>query len=224
MKAALFDMDGTLIDTKGYIIGKINETLEEIGLEPRSEEEWIRDIRDGIGMRAYMREKGMDDKYGEFKQEYIRNYSEGLGEIGLVDGIEEMLEKLSMQGIKTGIYTLAFKPIMDSVVERFGLEMDAYVSKDDVEKPKPAPEQVILLSKKLQVKPRDCVAIGDMGCDVIAGKAAGTRTAGVLTGFGTRKEFEEVGTDWVLESASQVAGLRAGQEEALQTERSAQGS
>ncbi len=208
MKAILFDMDGTLIDTRDYIVKTINETYEKIGLEPRSEKEWVQEIRDGTGMRAYMRKKGIEGKYWEFKDAYTKNYSTGLAEIKLIKGIDKLLEELSRDGIKTGIYTLAYRPMMQAVLDRFGLKIDCAVAKEDVEKPKPHPEQVMLLCRRLKVRPDETIAIGDLECDIQAGKSAGARTAGVLTGFGTRKEFMRTKPDWVLENAAQAIGLK----------------
>jgi len=208
MKAILFDMDGTLIDTRDYIVRTINETYAEIGLETRTNEEWVQEIRDGVGMKAYMRQKGIENRYDEFKDTYTKNYSAGLSGTKIIKGIDKLLEELDSEGIKTGLYTLAYRPMMNAALERFGLKIDCAVAKDDVEKPKPHPEQVILLCKRLGVKPEETIAIGDLECDILCGKSAGTKTAGVLTGFGTKKEFMRTKPDWVLESATQVIELK----------------
>jgi HAD superfamily hydrolase (TIGR01509 family) len=218
MKAILFDMDGTLIDTRDYIVKTINETYVEIGIAPRTEKEWMQEIRDGVGMRAYMRNKGIENRYDEFRETYTKNYSAGLSETKIIRGTDKLLEKLASEGIKTGIYTLAYRPMMQAALERFGLKIDCAVAKDDVEKPKPHPEQVLLLCKRLGVRPEETIAIGDLECDIQSGKSAGTKTAGVLTGFGTRKEFMRTKPDWVLESAIQVMGLKEARARALRTE------
>jgi phosphoglycolate phosphatase len=74
---------------------------------------------------------------------------------------------------------------------------------------KPSPEGALLIAKELNVKPNECLYIGDTNTDMKTGAAAGMDTAGALWGFRTRRELEENHAKYILESPREIEEIVA---------------
>jgi phosphoglycolate phosphatase len=77
---------------------------------------------------------------------------------------------------------------------------EAIVTSDDVEKRKPSPDPLIACAQQLDIKPGNCVYVGDTTTDIKAGKAAGMQTVGVLTGFDDHAALETEMPDAIIEN------------------------
>ena len=64
---------------------------------------------------------------------------------------------------------------------------------------KPFPHPVLFAARSMHVDPKQCIMIGDTTVDILAGKAAGSQTIGVLCGFGTEEELKKAGADLIVE-------------------------
>ncbi len=69
---------------------------------------------------------------------------------------------------------------------------------------KPHPCLVIRAAERLGMSPADCLVIGDTKVDIVAGKAAGAQTVGVLCGFGEENELRQAGADLILENTADI--------------------
>jgi pyrophosphatase PpaX len=72
---------------------------------------------------------------------------------------------------------------------------------------KPNPDPIFLCLERLGCNFRDCLYVGDSPMDVMAGKAAGTKTVAVLTGVGTVDDLAKVGPDFILNSVKDLPAL-----------------
>ncbi|MCX6066708.1 MAG: HAD family hydrolase [Chloroflexi bacterium] len=72
---------------------------------------------------------------------------------------------------------------------------------------KPYPDPILWAAAQMGVKAENCLMIGDTTVDMIAGKAAGAQTVGVLCGFGERNELLRKGADLILESTPELTGI-----------------
>jgi phosphoglycolate phosphatase len=122
-----------------------------------------------------------------------------------IPGVKAMLHRISKEGYGMSVLSRACRPYVDISLKRIGIPFDAVFSRGDVKRPKPDPEGVVRLLKRMKCGPEECCVVGDHPFDIIAGKRAGTFAAGVLTGSGTRKRLKDAGADIVLERAD--AGL-----------------
>ncbi|NIS52904.1 MAG: HAD family hydrolase [Phycisphaerae bacterium] len=77
---------------------------------------------------------------------------------------------------------------------------EVIITSDDVEKRKPAPDPLITCAQQLDIKPGNCVYVGDTTTDIKAGKAAGMLTIGVLTGFDEYEALEKEKPDAIVEN------------------------
>lgn len=108
-----------------------------------------------------------------------RHEARAAGTSRLRKGVVEVLESLRKKGIKTALLTRNSRRSLETTLKRHNLKFDAVVSRDDAP-PKPSPKPVLLISKKLGLKPEELLVVGDFHFDVQAGRAAGAKTAFLL--------------------------------------------
>jgi phosphoglycolate phosphatase-like HAD superfamily hydrolase len=89
------------------------------------------------------------------------------------------------------------QPLQQAGVEEL---FEVIITTDDVLKRKPAPDPLITCAQQLDMRPGNCVYVGDTATDIKAGKAAGMRTIGVLTGFDEYDTLEKEKPDAIMES------------------------
>jgi beta-phosphoglucomutase-like phosphatase (HAD superfamily) len=85
--------------------------------------------------------------------------------------------------------------------------VDVYVTMDDVRRGKPAPDILLLAARRLGLRPSSIIVVGDSVYDVAAGKAAGMRTAGVVSGASSLDQLKAGHPDFLLRSITQVLSL-----------------
>jgi N-acetyl-D-muramate 6-phosphate phosphatase len=83
---------------------------------------------------------------------------------------------------------------------------DVVITGQSAGRTKPYPDPILLAAQRLNVKPEQCLMIGDTTVDMRAGKSAGAQTVGVLCGFGEEPELLKMGADLILKSTSELMG------------------
>ncbi len=120
-----------------------------------------------------------------------------------IRGSASLLKQLRDKGFKTAIITNANKLFASSLTKKFGFKVDLLVTGDVGLKEKPSPSMINYALKKLGVSPEEAVLVEDSLAGIIAGKRAGVKTVGVLTGNSKREELAKQ-ADFILENARQV--------------------
>jgi len=185
LKAVIFDLDGTLIDSKidfrkmkrrnirlleasGVEQGLLTEEMLNYDIERRA----IEDLRTkGVSEEDIQRIfQKVADIMNEIELEAVEDAQ-------LLDGVAETLEKLKKIGFKIGIITRSCREYANKILKKFELErlIDAVAARDDVSKPKPDPEHPRHLMKILGVKPSEAVLVGDHPMDALCAKNIGMR-------------------------------------------------
>ena len=123
----------------------------------------------------------------------------------LIQGADTIVENLSSNGLKIGLVTSSQKQYLEikmQPLKQAGVEelFEVIITTDDVLKRKPAPDPLITCAQQLDMRPGNCVYIGDTATDIKAGKAAGMRTIGVLTGFDDHAILEKEKPDAIMKS------------------------
>jgi phosphoglycolate phosphatase len=130
-------------------------------------------------------------------------------QIKLIPGTNDLFKESAITGIKIGLVTstpaqmMAVKMIP---LAKAGLEkqIEAIVTADDVRHKKPSAEPLVQCSQKLGVPIKKCVYVGDTRVDIRAGKAAGMKTVGVLTGFDDYDALKNEMPDAIFDSIAQL--------------------
>ena len=215
--AVVFDLDGTLIDTLDIYCRVLNVALERLGFQTVSKEvildaakegefAWNRVLPRGLGARLDEVIQGAREIIEDLYKDALRNEAE------LIPGTSEILKKISGMGLKMALVTstpMRYLMIKLDPLQRAGVDglFDLFITSDDASKKKPAPDPLIVCTRKLGVSPGRSVYVGDSRVDIRAGKAAGMKTAGVLTGMDGRKALEREGPDAIIESVADLPDL-----------------
>ncbi len=205
-KAVLFDLDGTLIYSKGVIGKCVNDTLEHFGLEPFDKKELHGLIGVPLGKLFAIKTqdwRGLVDLYREL---YLSSYLNGTW---VYDGMVPILSLLRSEGKKIGIVTLKHTSIAKEVLKGLDLQnyVDAVVGDDDISELKPSPSHITRTCNVLKVEPEQTVVVGDTTMDITAGKKAKCKTIGVLWGAQSMDVLAEAGADYLARSPEELEEL-----------------
>jgi HAD superfamily hydrolase (TIGR01509 family) len=155
----------------------MDETLVELNL-PFDEIRRSLDIHGRYILESIMQ---LDEDEREKKFEILKQFEiEAAKRTRLMPYAKDVLEKIDSLGLKKGIVTRNCRESVDIIANRFGLDFDFIITREDAE-PKPSPAPILLALKQAKSKPEKSITIGDFKFDLIAGKSAGTKTALVLT-------------------------------------------
>lgn len=216
VRALCFDVDGTLSDTDDQIVERIAGFLERLPfLSGRSAKEFARrivmDAESPVNTVYGLADRlGIDDELAQ-----VRNYLDRLkgaepapSEHLIVPGIDEMIRMLGAHFPMCAISTGGAERVED-FFEHFGMRASftALVTAQTTERMKPYADPVLYAAARMGVAPEECVMIGDTVVDMLAGKAAGAQTIGVLCGFGTKDELRRDGADHIVEVTTEVVDL-----------------
>ena len=190
----IFDLDGTLVDTKGDLAAATNHMLRELDLPTLSVDQVESFI--GLGARVLIeRALGPDqtdlvaDGFAMFMDYYNVHL---LDQTRPYPGIEGLLMATRNRGIVLSVLTN--KPEQPTRAILRGLGLATYfrrvIGGDTLSKKKPDPEGIFVLQKETGRALADTLMIGDSNIDVQTGQAAGIATCGVTWGFG-RAGFEQ---------------------------------
>ena len=215
IKAVLFDLDGTLIDSAPDLAGAANDMRAARGLAPHP----LAHFRPMVGSGA----RGMvgrafdiappDPLFTALRDEFLQRYEARMTQQTLV--FPEMLPLLEALGVHTlpwGIVTNKATRFAEPLVRALGLHKQAatLVCGDTTAHSKPHPEPLLEAARRLRVEAAHCAYVGDDLRDVQAGQAAGMVTVAVAWGYlGLGDAIEAWGADHIVQTPQQLLQLLA---------------
>ena len=183
IKAVIFDLDGTLIDSMGIWKGIDIEYLGARGLElPDDLQRSIEGMSFSETANYFKERFQLSDTIDEIKAAWNRmawdKYSK---EILFKTGAKEFVHYLRENGIKTGIATSNSTELVKAVLGNHNMEkqFDSIRTSCEVSKGKPAPDIYELVAKDLGVEPSECLVFEDIPQGIMAGKNAGMKVCAV---------------------------------------------
>ena len=214
-KTALFDMDGTLLDTLEDLRDSTNHVLREMGYPERSLEEMRRFVGNGAEMqiRRAVPEGTSEENIANALRAYRAYYQEHCRiKTKVYDGLLNMLDALKARGVKTAV--VSNKP--DAAVKKlseeyFGGRMDYAVGAKDGRRCKPYPDMVDAALEALGETREGAVFIGDSEVDVQTGLNAGLPVIAVSWGFRSRETIAEAGATVIADDAAALTKLLLGE-------------
>lgn len=235
MRAVAFDLDGTLVQTERLKAKAYAEAAAELRpgvvsvedvlrsyppLVGRSREQVVRALMDEFHLedaaRARMAELDVDTPDEAFATMRLRGYEAMLADHALIRrrGFPEtlhLLERVHALGYRTGVGTTSHREQARTVLAVLGVldDLDALVTREDVERPKPDPEMYRLLARRLDTSPGEMLVVEDSVPGIESALAAGTRCVAVPNEL-TRESVHAaqlLPPDLVVDDRERLAGV-----------------
>jgi phosphoglycolate phosphatase len=212
IRAIIFDMDGTLIDSIDVYYNIVREILDSFGMEMTlSREALFECLSQGKRLSDILFSPDLENREGTveyfsilsinaFKETFAR------GEVKLIDGVDELLNHLRQRGFSLAVVTSSMTEIVVPFLRAKNLHshLDCVLGRTEVSRLKPFPDPLLKCTEMLNVEPCESVYVGDSIIDIQAGKAAGTGTIGVLTGASDLNGLKAEAPDVILDSVGDL--------------------
>ena len=203
LKAFIFDLDGTLLDSQKGIVQTLTTHLISKGHSINKE-----DVSTLFGKPIEVVFKTLipsltDEEIWNYVKEVREKYSKNHLEITQpFPKTKTVLENIKIKGYKLALASTKFRIFIIEALDHFNFTnyFDVIVSGYEVKNHKPAPDIIIEAAKQLGIKLSECVYIGDSISDIEAGRSAGTTTIAVLTGAASKEQMLTVNADFVIHS------------------------
>jgi HAD superfamily hydrolase (TIGR01509 family) len=206
ISAVIFDLDGTLIDSRDQWGKAFSGVLKDLGKDVPGGHPEIPgvSIEDNWRMLLPKYQITTGKTLDELKSLTYKHYVKFLPEISLMDGAKDFLGDLKEGGVKITLATSCEWWVVKEVFKKLGLEgiFDATVTGEEIPNKKPFPDEFLLAADKLGVSPEDCLVIGDTPSDIEAAKSAGMKVVAI-----TDKEEDKntlANADLIVEGFAEV--------------------
>ena len=206
IKAVIFDMDGTLLNTLCDLKISTKYTLEKLNMPQRTVDEIKNFIGDGVRKlieRAVSKnadEKTINKCLEIFKEHYSKNMYNNTAPF---DGIIELLKSLKQMKIKTGVVSNKFDSAIKELTKKyFNNLIDISIGQSEIIPPKPDSKGILKAMEYLNIKQEEVLYIGDSDVDIKTAKNAKVKSIGVLWGY--RDESYLKGADYIISNPSEI--------------------
>ncbi len=209
LQTALFDLDGTLIDSVRLILDSYHHTLEQHGFPARTDEEWLKGVGTPLQVQfAAWQEhpEKLEAMIATYREYNLKHHDQM---VTVYPGVVDAVREIKAAGIQTGLVTSKNRQGALRGLKLVGLDalIDVLVCADEVANPKPHPEPVDKAVKLLGADKATTVYVGDSVHDMISGRAAGVRTAAALWGPFGRDYLEPTKPDYWLKTPADLVAL-----------------
>lgn len=213
IRAVLFDLDGTLIDSAPDLAGAGNDMRISRGMEPLPYGHFRPMV--GAGARGMLGVAlgvaASDPQFIELRDEFLSRYEGRMTqETRVFDAVRVVLDSLQRARLPWGIVTNKAERFTLPLVKALGMDQiaAAVVSGDTTPHAKPHPQPLLEAARRMGVAPTECIYVGDDLRDVQAGRAAGMRTVAVSWGYlGQGDPISAWGADHVIDEPQQLLKL-----------------
>jgi phosphoglycolate phosphatase len=207
VSGVVFDLDGTLVDSRRDIAEAANYALEKAGLQRLPHDELESYVGDGapLLMARAARLEVADLKTAAMVADFLDYYAEHpIDHTTVMPGGLEALEAL--RELPLGVCTNKPRRTSLAVLRGLGLEgrFKGLVAGDDLPKRKPDPAMVLETARLLGVPVRSVVMVGDGPQDVLSGRAAGAFTIGVRGGIQALERLTASAPDLIIDTLAEL--------------------
>ncbi|AON56262.1 phosphoglycolate phosphatase [Herbaspirillum seropedicae] len=214
IKAAIIDLDGTMLDTAADFHVAVNRMRDDLGLTPLSQETIVNFVGKGTEnlIRRVLAVDYAEDEAAQYFQQALAAYTEHYLAINgdyssLYPGVLEGLQALRNKGLRLACVTN--KPLAFAVplLQKKGLRdfFEIVYGGDSFPKKKPDPMPLLQVCQDFALEPAQVVAIGDSSNDAQAARAAGCRVLNVPYGYNHGESIHDVDSDGIVSTLVEAA-------------------
>ena len=189
VRAVLFDLDGTLVDTAPDLVGCVQDVMRARGTRPlpfKTLRHYVSRGMRGLLTAAYGADFIDSEQYPGVLEHCLKLYSGRLAEqSGLFPGMRRVLDRLAAQRISWGVVTNKPEYLTRPLLEALDLarECAVTVGGGTTNHTKPHPEPMLFAARQLALKPQACVLLGDDPRDIQAARSAGMSALAAAWGY-----------------------------------------
>lgn len=216
IKAVIFDLDGTLVDSM-WMWKQIDiEYLDRFGIEvPEGLSEAL-EGRSFSETAHYFKERfGLKEPIDKIKEDWNLMAKEKYEtEVFLKEGAKNLLDYCRENHILMGIATSNSRELVDAVIKALAIEdyFDCVMTACEVQKGKPAPDIYLAVADKLSVQPEECLVFEDIVPGIQAGKNAGMRVCAVEDVYSVyQREEKRENADYYIDTYNDIVKIRGEQ-------------
>jgi phosphoglycolate phosphatase len=207
IKLVIFDLDGTLVNAYSAVSRSVNYTLNSLGFASRSHAQIKRSVGSGDRklLAHFIGEKLATRALTIYRPHHIKALGVK-GAVKLLPGAWGILKFLKGKGCKLAIASNRPTKFTRIILKELGIEQlfDVVLCADKADRPKPYPDILWAIAKRLNLDKKEVLYVGDMTIDVDCAHRAGIRMVAVSTGSSSRKELKDLKPWRIIGKISQL--------------------
>ena len=211
---AIFDLDGTLLDTLQDLADSTNYALSLHHLPPRTVEEVRQFVGNGVGLLIHraVPEGTADELEGQVLRDFRAHYLLNMeNRTAPYPGVLDLLDALRAAGVRTAVVSNKFDGAVKGLCQNyFGQRVEAAIGESQGVARKPAPDTVFRALAELGQAPEGAVYVGDSDVDILTAKNAGLPCIAVSWGFRSRAFLEANGARIIADTMQELEQLLLG--------------
>ncbi len=215
IRAIIFDMDGTLIDSMDLYHAILEDIMESLGMQLTLSRELLfetlshgKKLSDIIFPRDMKNRRRTVEQFSALAMNAFKEtFSQG--DVQLIDGVIPLFKELKRRGLQLAIVTSSITEVVVPFLKAKRLHpyLSCVLGRTEVPLLKPLPDPLLKCMEILNVEPRQSIYVGDSAVDIQAGKAAGAWTVGVLTGSSDVNRLKAQAPDVILDSVGDLLAI-----------------
>ncbi len=212
IKAVIFDLDGTLVNSLYDLANACNYALVQNGFPTHETEKYKYFVGDGIPKlieRILPENQRNDTIKTKVSKKFFEHYTVHYADNTCVyEGLPELIMNIKEIGIKAAVVTNKAEAAAKEVVNRLLPDtFDLVYGQREGIPTKPDPTLTLMAMEALAVKPQECIFIGDSGMDVATAVNSGAIPVGVLWGFRTAEELLQNGARYLIDTPERLINI-----------------
>ncbi len=202
----LWDVDGTIVDSKEFAYSVYNDVLKILGKQTFTSKEFSEffssDYQLHLSRLGIKSEKEINFLVNTWNQRLLTDKHK----FRLHNGILDILRYLNENSYEMGIVSSTSKLQLQVYFDMFKIDrfFKVIIAREDVDKQKPSPKPFLLAAKKLGYSPKNCIVIDDMEDGIKAAKKMGAIAIGVTWGFHTYEKISKANPDFIATNTNHL--------------------
>lgn len=204
--AFLWDVDGTIVDSRKFAFDVYNDVLKQLGKRTYTSKEF-RELFSS-DYRVHLKRVGINsaNEVDLLVNAWNTRLATDRHKFKLYDGILNVLTYLRKRNYKMALVSSTSRSQLELYFELFGIDkfFSVTIAREDVNEQKPSAKPILRATGKLNVSPHDCIVIDDTEDGITAAKKIGSLTIGATWGFHNHRRIDNAQPDFIAETPKEL--------------------